>query len=138
MRKTVIFVITSAATVLLGLGSLLAAPVAHAAGQLPDPEVCDNKDNPPTDAVTQGACLVLARKKGNCVACHAIAGASAAGDVAPALVSIKERYPDKAKLREQVWDPTKANPNTVMPPFGRNMILSPEEIDKVVDFLLTL
>ncbi|MHB8536372.1 MAG: sulfur oxidation c-type cytochrome SoxX [Sulfuricaulis sp.] len=138
MRKTVIFAITSAATVLLGLGSLLAAPVAQAAGQLPNPEVCDNKDHPPTDAVTQGACIVLARKKGNCVACHEIAGAQAFGNVAPALVSIKQRYPDRAKLREQIWDASKANPNTVMPPFGKNMILSPEEIDKVVDFLLTL
>jgi len=138
MRKTIIFVITSAATVLLGLGSLLAAPVAHAAGQLPDPEVCDSKENPPTDAVTQGGCLVLERKKGNCVACHAIPGATAAGNIAPPLVSIKERFADKAKLRDQVWDATKANPNSVMPPFGRNMILSPDEIDKVVDFLLTL
>ena len=138
MRKTVIFMITSAATVLLGLGSLLVAPVAHAAGQLPDSEVCDNKENPPTDAVTQGGCLVLERKKGNCVACHAIPGAGAAGNIAPPLVSVKERFPDRAKLREQIWDATKANPNSVMPPFGRNMILTPEEIDKVVDFVLTL
>jgi sulfur-oxidizing protein SoxX len=138
MRKIVYFVITSTATVVLGLGSLLIVPVAHAAGRLPDPEVCENKDNPPMDAVTQGACLVLNRKKGNCTACHAIAGAVSAGDVAPPLVSIKERFPDKAKLREQIWDATKANPNSVMPPFGRNMILTPEEIDKVVDFVLTL
>ena len=137
MRKTVIFTITSAATVLLGLGSLLATPVAHAAGQLPDPEVCENKVNPPSDPVTQGACIVLARKKGNCVACHAIAGAKAAGDVAPALVSISQRF-DKEKLRAQIWDASKVNPNTVMPPFGRNMILTPEEIDKVVDFVMTL
>jgi len=138
MRKTAIFAITSTATVLLGLGSLLTTSVAHAAGQLPDPEVCESKVNPPTDPVTQGACIVLARKKGNCVACHAIAGAKAAGNVAPPLVGIKERYPDKAKLRAQIWDASKLNPNTVMPPFGRNMILSPEEIDKVVDFVMTL
>ena len=138
MRKIVYFVITSTATVMLGLGSLLITPVAHAAGQLPDPETCENKDNPPTDAVTQGGCIVLSRKKGNCIACHAIAGAAAAGNIAPPLVSMKQRFPDRAKLREQIWDATKAHPNTVMPPFGRNMILTPEEIDKVVDFVLTL
>jgi len=30
------------------------------------------------------------------------------------------------------------NPLTVMPPFGRNRILTPKEIDAVVDFLQTL
>ncbi len=38
----------------------------------------------------------------------------------------------------QVWDAGVANPRTVMPPFGRHGILSEDEIDKVVEFLLTL
>ena len=51
---------------------------------------------------------------------------------------MKQRFPDKAKLRAQVWDATAINPRTVMPPYGRHKILSEEEIDKVVEFLLTL
>ncbi|MGC2315596.1 MAG: sulfur oxidation c-type cytochrome SoxX, partial [Bradyrhizobium sp.] len=35
-------------------------------------------------------------------------------------------------------DETKRNPQTVMPPFGRNRILSEKEISAVVDFLQTL
>ena len=60
------------------------------------------------------------------------------GNIAPPLVSMKQRYPDKAKLRDQIWDAVKANPHTVMPPFGRHQILSGDEIDKVVEFVLSL
>ena len=137
MQKITPIVITGAATLLLGLGSLLAAPAAQAAGQAPDPKVCNDKANPPTDAVTQGGCIVLDRTKGNCMGCHQIAGTSS-GDIATKLENVAQRFPDKAKLREQIHDASKVNPNTVMPPFGRHQILTPEEIDKVVEFVLTL
>jgi len=44
----------------------------------------------------------------------------------------------RAKLREVIEDPTKANPDTVMPPYGRHRILEPAEIQKLVEFLLAL
>ena len=37
-----------------------------------------------------------------------------------------------------VFDETKRNPLTVMPPFGRNRILTDKEINAIVDFLQTL
>ena len=37
-----------------------------------------------------------------------------------------------------VFDETKRNPLTQMPPFGRNRILTEKEINAIVDFLLTL
>ena len=37
-----------------------------------------------------------------------------------------------------VFDETKRNPQTVMPPFGRNRILTDKEINAIVDFLQTL
>jgi sulfur-oxidizing protein SoxX len=60
------------------------------------------------------------------------------GNIAPPLVSIAKRFPDKSKLRAQVWDASKLNKNSVMPPYGKHGILSEDEIDKVVEFLLTL
>jgi sulfur-oxidizing protein SoxX len=51
---------------------------------------------------------------------------------------MKARFPDKAVLRAQIWDATKANPNSAMPPFGRNMILSDKEIDLIVEYIYTL
>jgi sulfur-oxidizing protein SoxX len=51
---------------------------------------------------------------------------------------MKMRYPNKAKLRAQIWDATKANPDTVMPPFGKHRIMSEAEIDKVTEFIYSL
>jgi sulfur-oxidizing protein SoxX len=51
---------------------------------------------------------------------------------------MKARYPDKAKLRAQIWDATTVNPNTIMPPFGKHKMLSEKEIDLVTDFIYSL
>ena len=136
MRKTA-SIILGVSTATLLLGSLVAAPVASAQGSAPSSKVCGDKENPPKDAVTQGGCIAIDRKKGNCHSCHVIQGIST-GNVAPPLVAMQARFPDKAKLRAQVYDATVANPKTVMPPFGRHGILSEEEIDKVTEWLLTL
>jgi len=85
-----------------------------------------------------GQQLAFDNKKGNCLACHMIPGDPKAvtnTNIAPPLVAMKARFPDKAKLRAQIWDATKANPMTVMPPFGKNMILTEQEIDKITDYV---
>ncbi|MCR4348192.1 MAG: sulfur oxidation c-type cytochrome SoxX [Sulfuricaulis sp.] len=137
MQKITHIVLTGGAAVLLGLGSLLAAPAVLAAGKAPDSKVCKDKDNPPKDAVTQGGCIVLDRRKGNCMGCHQIAGISS-GNIATKMENMAQRWPDKAKLRAQIHDASKTNPDTVMPPFGRHQLLTSDEIDKVVEFILTL
>lgn len=87
-----------------------------------------------------GQQLAFDRNKGNCLSCHAILDpkATSPGNVGPELVRIKERYPDRAMLRAQIWDATVANPNTAMPPMGRNKILTEQEIDLVVDYIHNL
>ena len=85
--------------------------------------------------------LAYDRSKGNCLACHGMPtmpDAEAAGLYGPPLIAMSARYPDKAKLRAQIWDATVANPNTSMPPFGRNKILTEQEIDKITDFIYGL
>jgi L-cysteine S-thiosulfotransferase len=136
MRKTA-SIILGASTAALLLGSLLTAPVSLAQGSAPKSAVCNDKENPPTDPAVQGGCIATDRTKGNCHSCHLIAGINY-GDIAPPLVAMQQRFPDKAKLRAQLTDPRVANPKTLMPPFGAYGILSAEEIDKVVEFLLTL
>ena len=126
---------TTAVTTFLAMTALLGAPPIGFAA--PTAGVCEDKTNPPSDAVTQGGCLVLDRKKGNCMGCHAIAGMTS-GNIAPPLVSMQQRFPDKKLLRERIYDATKQNPNTVMPPFGRHNILTQDEIDKIVEFVSTL
>ncbi len=78
------------------------------------------------------------RKRGNCFTCHSYEGAHLAGNIGPPLVAMKARFPDKAKLHQQIADPTKANPNTVMPPFGKHNILTEEEIDHITEWVYTL
>jgi len=51
---------------------------------------------------------------------------------------MKLRFPDKAKLKAQIWDATSIKPSSIMPPFGKNRILSEEQVDQVVEYLYTL
>jgi len=138
MRNTPKYLVGAGAVALM-LGSLAFTPqTALAGGEMPSKNACKAA----TDKVTKGGCIATDRKKGNCMACHTFAGLEKtrlqAGNIAPPLVGMKARFPDRAKLRSQVYDATKANPNTVMPPFGRHEILSNKEIDLVVDWLYTL
>jgi sulfur-oxidizing protein SoxX len=89
-------------------------------------------------AAAEGQKIAFDRGKGNCLTCHEIKGGDLPGTIGPALKDIKSKYPDRNELIAIVTDETKRNPQTVMPPFGRNRILSEQEIDAVVDFLQTL
>ena len=84
-----------------------------------------------------GETLAFDRAKGNCLTCHDIKGGDAPGNVGPALSDIKARFPDRKELAAVIFDETKRNPESVMPPFGRNLILTNAEIDAIVDFLYT-
>lgn len=86
----------------------------------------------------QGKKIAFDRKLGNCLACHKIEGGDLPGNIGPPLVAMKARFPDKAKLRSQIWDSTRNNPNSMMPPFGRHEILTEAQIDKVVEFVYSL
>ena len=112
----------------LVMGVAVAAPVSAA-----DDTAAVKKEMP-------GQEVAFSKKLGNCLACHAMPGTKAEmpGSIAPPLIAMKLRWPDRAKLRAQVWDASAANPKTVMPPMGKHHILSEEEIDQVVDFIYTL
>jgi sulfur-oxidizing protein SoxX len=88
--------------------------------------------------VEMGKKVAEDRKKGNCFTCHDYKGAHLAGNIGPPLVAMKARFPDKAKLRAQIWDATKANPNTMMPPFGKYEVLTEKEIDAITEWVWTL
>jgi sulfur-oxidizing protein SoxX len=85
-----------------------------------------------------GKDLAFDRAMGNCLACHMIAGGDLPGNIGPPLIGMAARFPDKAKLKAQIYDARVANPNTIMIPFGPMGILNDEQLDKVVDFISTL
>jgi len=67
-----------------------------------------------------------------------IKGGDLPGTIGPPLKDIKSKYPDRSDLVAILTDETKRNPQTMMPPFGRNRILTEQEINAIVDFLQTL
>ena len=85
-----------------------------------------------------GKAIAFDRGKGNCLSCHDIKGGELPGTIGPRLNDMKSRFPDRNELIGIVADETKRNPQTAMPPFGRNLILNNQEISEVVDFLYTL
>ena len=90
------------------------------------------------ELIAEGKKLAFSRKKGNCLACHAMDDGTLAGNGGPPLVAMKARFPDVERLKAQIWDSTERNPNSIMPPFGRHGILTQEEIDKIVAYVHTL
>jgi sulfur-oxidizing protein SoxX len=109
-------------------------------------------------AIILGACLILGTKLGvaaeekkklpqqtgkelavtYCQACHYFEGTNQAGTIAPPLVGMKARFPDRAPLRNTIYDPHVARPHTMMPPFGRNGLLTEAQIEQIIDFLYGL
>ena len=124
MRKSARSTLAAAGALILAMGGLSLTPNVASAEE--------------ASVIEEGKTIAFNRKKGNCLACHKIAGGSLEGNIGPALVNMKARYPDKAKLRAQISDPTTNNPNTIMPPYGKHKILSGSELDKVVEFIYTL
>ncbi len=85
-----------------------------------------------------GAEIFARADKGNCIACHQVpkgAGPATRADFGPALEGRRMHELGRAALRALIVDPMRANPDTVMPPYGRHRILDDAEIDRVVDYL---
>ncbi len=125
MQKSASSTLAAAGALALTLGSLISVPQAVFAEE-------------GASVIEEGKALAFNRKKGNCLACHKIKGGSLEGNIGPSLVNMTDRYPDKALLRDQIWDATQVNPYTIMPPYGKYRILTKEELDKVVEFIYTL
>jgi L-cysteine S-thiosulfotransferase len=89
-------------------------------------------------AATAGETLAFDRLKGNCLACHTMRGSDVPSTVGPELNDMRARFPDRRDLVAILYDEQLRNRLTVMPPFGRNLILTDTEIGEIVDFLYTL
>jgi len=126
MRKLHLVTAACAISTIMLSGSVLAqatAPAAEAKKEVTGKELAFNN------------------RKGNCLACHGmptVPDAESTGLYGPPLIAMSARFPDKAKLRAQIWDATAFNPSSTMIPFGKHQVLTEEEIDKVVDFIYGL
>ncbi len=120
------------------LALLAAACGAAAASSAAETEPSDGAASTPAKVIAEGKKIAFDRRKGNCLACHAMADGEYPGNIGPPLIGMAARYPDKSTLRAQIWDAQVLNPISVMPPFGRHGILTEEEIDKVTEFVHSL
>lgn len=89
----------------------------------------------PAKPSISGKDIAFQLPKGNCLACHAIAGGEQPGTLGPELKDMKARFPDKKELAAHIADQTAFNPYTAMPPFMKHGALTQEEFDKLVDFI---
>lgn len=82
--------------------------------------------------------LIENNSLGNCLACHSVVKHPdfVAGNLGPPFVAMKERFPDKAALRAIIYDEQVFHPDTIMPPFGRNHVLTVEQINVISDYIL--
>ena len=88
--------------------------------------------------IEEGKAIATDRRKGNCMSCHMMEDTRLPGNIGPPLIAMEARFPDKSKLRAQIWDSNQFNSNSLMPPFGRHEILTEDEIDKVVEYIHSL
>ena len=85
--------------------------------------------------------LYVRADKGHCIACHALAdgtGPATRSNVGPRLEGARMRELGKERLREILDDPTRLNPESVMPPYGRHRILDAREMGRLAEFLHAL
>ncbi len=90
--------------------------------------------------IEEGRKIATTRKLGNCVSCHFLPNIESPGNAGPNLVESMKNYTeaDRDIVRQWIEDARKFNPDTLMPPFGANKILTEEQIDAVVDYLYSL
>jgi sulfur-oxidizing protein SoxA len=85
--------------------------------------------------------LFVRPEKGYCVSCHQVppsSGPKTSSDLGPLLEGARMRALGKDGIRAAIVDPMRANPDTVMPPFGRHQVLEPAEIERLVDYVFAL
>ena len=100
----------------------------------------------------RGREIVANRQVGLCLLCHSapIPEERFQGDLAPDLRGVGSRL-TQAQIRQRIVDPSKANPDTIMPAYYKTeglsrvasqyrgkTILSAEQIDDVVAYLASL
>ena len=90
------------------------------------------------ESIERGRTIAEERNAGNCYSCHVVEGAELPGNYGPPLMHMKTRYPDRAALKAQIYDPRVRNSSTPMPPYGAHNILTDSELEAVVDYIHSL
>jgi len=100
----------------------------------------------------RGRAIVADRQVGLCLLCHSgpFPEERFQGNLAPDLTSVGARF-SEGQIRQRIVDPTKVNPQSIMPAYYRSeglarvapayrgkTVLTAEQIEDIVAYLLTL
>lgn len=138
------------------VGAFLAVPGSASAAELVKYSIVgdgipQSLTGKPGDAA-KGRKIAFNRKQGNCLACHKmpIPEQQFHGEVAPDLAGVADRVTE-AEMRLRIINPKVINPDTFMPAFYRNAgfnrvlkkfkgksILSAEQVEDLVAYMMTL
>lgn len=137
---------------LLTAGVAMADAVSPADVKFDDGAVATSLTGQPGDPV-KGKEWAVARKLGNCLACHVNSDASSEsfhGEIGPPLDGVADRW-SEAELRGMVTNSKKMFEGTIMPAFYKDAgynrplekfagktILNAQQVEDVVAYLLTL
>ena len=105
----------------------------------------------PADAI-RGKAAFVQREKGHCILCHAVPDPDVrfAGNIGPPLAGVGARL-SAAQLRGRIVDPSRHDPDTIMPAYYRTdnlhrvarayagrTVLNAQDVEDVIAYLLTL
>lgn len=87
--------------------------------------------------IQEGRKVFTSKSLGNCIGCHSVQNdpMDQTGNLGPHLANM-DQYP-KDYLIEKITDPNKSNPNTIMPPMGRNHKINKKQVQAIVAYLRT-
>ena len=136
----------------LAISALLALPIPSQAQIIWDGDAIPSSlSGQPGDPI-KGRTIVTSRQTGLCILCHAgpFSEERFQGNLAPDL-KLSVANLSAAQLRARLVDPSKTNTNTIMPayfridhlqrvapPFVGKTVLSAQEIEDVIAYLLTI
>ena len=100
----------------------------------------------------RGRAIVANRQVGLCLLCHSgpFPEERFQGNLAPDLTAVGARF-SEGQIRQRIVDPTKVNPQSIMPAYYKSegltrvapafrgkTVLTPEQIEDIVAYLITL
>lgn len=152
MRHAIRPAILTAAILLAGAAAAQTPPPALVGIEIKDQAIAASLTGAKGDP-KKGETVVVNRQLGNCLACHvvtALAREPFQGNTGPTLDGVAGRL-SEGEIRLRLVDGTKINPETMMPSFYRieglnrvlpnfrgKPVLTAEQVEDVVAYLLTL